>query len=849
MKRRLFTLLGTAVVAAALTLTLPGAASALDDGGGQWAPGRALVKFDAANMEHDGVAKDEIATRIRAFLRSSLGAKIVATLPLIPDAYTIEFDGDLSNGLVRLAEIDRDGHAKAWIAWEQPDYVAHLQPNSGPTESAYWPDDPYFWPRTWSNPNACGGNQVAMGQPNLWPLFRDLRDPSGPWAKYNPTPRDVRPALNYRQIAASSIDVLPVWDALGHHTQGRSGGDGQVWLPQDLRRSGIAIWDSGIANNPDVGGQVAGVIGVGKPRNEADTEVALAYGRGVDRAALRHALVPAGDPLPAGVKVTSEPRASLFPLDDVTPSNSTPTGCDGHGTEVASVAGAAAANGEGIVGVGWDVPLVGIRPLRPWDNGVAHTVAAAQQLAAHSPPDEVFDDTVIDQLAVAKALKLPVVNMSFGEQLFARRPVVAPDPEGKKREVKTLLVEHPAVVEALARAFAGDATLGVASAGEGHYGTQAERGAALSPGASDAAQAPCGLRMLGASSATVFSGAVGGGTPKGTLQKFTVPGVNFNALNLICVADSRTTTPQLDPNSGFGDAAVDLAAPAVTIPVATRPGGSADPATWYRRATGTSFAAAEVSGAAALLREVAPGADMSVIARALRLGARPQIGLLTKVRYGLLDVACSALWLIDHQKPEWNLRITTEALGDPAKDCFKPSIATYTSEWRFPESYFNPNVRFGMSAFRRRKNGDKVVRDVLSDLADREGALTLQNTRLLPDGSNWPRGEIAFFPIAKNGFSKPVAPPDRTMYNFADVNGLPSYPVTCPPNTELVDFELRMKSFLPKGYVYASPDSGDNPNRISLNVAMIKPFVLGLVPNPIRVAITMQCGVLASDGG
>jgi hypothetical protein len=847
MRQRLYTVLGTAITV--VTLTLTATASALDDGGGQWAPGRALVKFDAANMEHDGVAKDQIATRIRAFVRNSLDAKIVATLPLIPDAYTIEFAGELSKGLDRLAEIDRDGHAKAWIAWEQPDYVAHLQPDAGPTDSAYWPDDPYFWPRTWNNPNACEGNQVAMGQANLWPLFRDLRDPSGPWAKYNPTPRDVRPALNYRQIAASSIDVLPVWDALGHHTHGRSGGDGQFWLPQDLRRSGIAIWDSGIANNPDVAGQVAAVIGVGRTRNAADTEVALVYGRGTDRVALRNGLVPPGDPLPAGVKLTTEPRASLFPLDDVTPNNSTPTGCDGHGTEVASVAGAAAANGEGIVGVGWNVPLVGVRPLRPWDNGVAHTVTAAQQLAAHSPPDEVFDDTVIDQLAVSKALKVPVINMSFGEQLFATRGVSALDRQGKKREVRTLLVAHPAVVEALANAFAGDATLGVASAGTGRYGSQGGTGATLSSGASDAAQAPCGLRMLGASSPTVLSGAVGGGTPSGTLRKFTVPGVNFNALNLICVASSRTTTPQLDPSSGWGEAAVDLAAPAVNVPVATRPGGSADPTTWYQRATGTSFAAAEVSGAAALLREVAPGADMSTIARALRLGARAQIGLLTKVRYGLLDVACSARWVIEHQKPAWNVKITTQALGDPAKECFKPSVGTFTSEWRFPESYFNPNVRFGLSAYRRRSSGAKVVRDVLSDPADREGALTLQNTRLLPEGSNWPRSEIAFFPIAKNGFSKPVAPPDRTIYNFADVEGALSYPVTCPSGTELVNFELRMKSFLPKGYVYASPDSGDNPNRISLNVAMIKPFVLGLVPNPIRVAITMQCGVLASDGG
>jgi len=89
------------------------------------------------------------------------------------------------------------------------------------------------------------------------------------------------------------------------------------------------------------------------------------------------------------------------------------------------VAGGTAANGQGIAGVGWNVPLVGIRPLRPRDDGQTRTVAAAQTLARKSASVAVYDDTLIDQFAVANALKVPVVNMGFGAQLFARRNVIA----------------------------------------------------------------------------------------------------------------------------------------------------------------------------------------------------------------------------------------------------------------------------------------------------------------------------------------------------------------------------------------------------------------------------------------
>jgi hypothetical protein len=844
-----------------LAVAIPSAASAnLDSGDGQWAPGRALIKFDAANMRSDGVAQDQITSEIGSFVRKSLKAKIVATLPLISNAYTIEFEGKVPGRLAHLAELDRQEHGKPWIVWEQPDYVAHLKPHAGPSDPAYWPNDPYFWPRTWANQNGCPGNQIAMGQVNLWPLYRDLRDPSGPWAANNPTPTSVRPALNYRQIAASSIDVLPVWDALGHKTQGRSGGNGQYWLPQDVQRSGIAIWDSGIANNPDVAGQVAAMVGVGKPNTETDpnTELNVAYGRGADFKALRDEFVKPSAAPPGGVKVASTPRAALFPLDDVTKDNSTPTGCDGHGTEVASVAGAAAANRQGIAGVGWNVPLVGIRPLRPWDDGQTRTVAEAQTLANHSARIEVYDDTLIDQFAVAKAFKIPVVNMSFGEQMFARRLVDAVRPNGKRELEDAVLVEHPAVVEALARGLADNETLGVASAGRGQYGTGNATGASLKPGAVDAAQAPCVLRpLLERGGLHVLLGeqkVAGSPGPVGRLVSFRVPGIDVRHLNLICVANARATTPALDPDSGSGNAAVDLAAPALNIPVATRPGGSQDPATWYRRDSGTSFAAAEVSGAAAVLREAAPGAPMNIIATALRRGARVNVETLRQVLYGQLDVACSALWLIQHAEPKWDLRITEAGLGASTQHCFQPSTKTETAVWTFSDSLFNKDAMFyaggGRRRLRRFDTGYQLVRFLFSQLVNgSQEARDVQNARLLPDGVKWDRSELAFFPIEPGGFSHPVATPDRPIYDFNNV-GSPddARAVVCPAGTELIDINLRMKSFLPKAYVFASDDH-NGPSGLFLNIAMVKPFLIGLVPDPIRVAVTYRCAVLPVGGG
>src|SRR5206468_4284509 len=81
------------------------------------------------------------------------------------------------------------------------------------------------------------------------------------------------------------------------------------------------------------------------------------------------------------VRTTVEPALRpLFILDDANSLTSDkwspvkdgaevlPTGCDGHGTAVSSLIGGRGNNGIGVAGVGYDVPLVGLRAGWPWDK-------------------------------------------------------------------------------------------------------------------------------------------------------------------------------------------------------------------------------------------------------------------------------------------------------------------------------------------------------------------------------------------------------------------------------------------------------------------------------------------------
>ena len=517
-----------------------------------------LIKFDPGAVGDSNVG---------FFLRheSGVDAKVVGKLPLIPDAYAIRFEGDVPSGIEELVNKDRQFHEHPWIEWAQPDYVTNIKLNASPNQAAYWPNDPLYWFRKWSNPNACTGPQGNMGQVGSWPLNYDLRDPNAVWSTIDPTPEDLRDtsvtSVLYPRPASSSIDVLPVWNALGHLTRGRTGNGphGPIWSTADLQRSGIAIWDTGISNNPDLTSQVAAVISAGQERGSPDAfpdqSMTLAYADGF-RPADRQALESLGGKTAGIETTTNKVRSNLFPLDDTgsLKDSPAPTGCDGHGTEVASVAAATANNGQGVAGVGWNVPIVAIRPWRSWDDGKARTVADALTLQSYSSVD-VTDETLVDQLAAAKALGVPVVNMSFGGQLFESKKFTIGEGLDRRESTKTV-VTHPAVVEAFAHAFSGDTMLGVASAGDRpRYGSGRDAsGAVLTAGAADAAQAPCGLRTLAADLDYVQLA--------GRASPFPVSRDVLRNLDLICVA--------CDPRHAVG-------ARARAAVLATRPSTSPHP--------------------------------------------------------------------------------------------------------------------------------------------------------------------------------------------------------------------------------------------------------------------------------
>ena len=132
-----------------------------------------------------------------------------------------------------------------------------------------------------------------------------------------------------------------------------------------------------------------------------------------------------------------------------------------------------------------------------------------------------------------------------------------------------------------------------------------------------------------------------------------------------------------------------------------------------------------------------------------------------------------------------------------------------------------------------------------------------EQERLLPAGSACPVEEIAFFRIGSGAFNKPVAPPDRPIYNFNDTySDLPLFgkPATCPTNTAIVSVDLRWHNTIhPTGYVYGfSPRSAlvGSPGERSLvfNVAVIKPWFVGALGDRLQVDVTMRCAILPDLG-
>lgn len=845
------------IVCALALLALPGPAAAALDDSGDWVPGSLLMKFDTQDR-----------ARVERFL-GGFGATLVRPLPLIPGGYEVKVEGKLQEAIDAAflhSLVNRDSGG-VQVEWAQPNYFLHLKYFAAPTDKAYWPNDPAYWPYKPSTPSTCPGNQAALDQAGLWPLDANLNSTVGDWvtAAANPLPANLRqPAVvqsgfGLARTSQSSINVLPVWNALAESFDGtkRTAGPrgiapngGSMWTNPDLRRSGIAVLDSGLSNAPDVAGQAYGLISVGRRRTAeparqfSSERITYIYAHG---GVIPHDDLDAINAAVPGVGQELAGRQTLIPLDDLgslpynEPSDLThPNGCDGHGTEVASVAAGTAGNGIGIAGVGWNVPVLGIRPgapvldtpLTPELIGSPGTLIAESRKAR---PVELSDASMIDAFGIVKALGAPVLNLSWGAQLFAT---------GVGQDKRDLIVTSPAVVEALGRLLSSGKTLGVAAAGPGKYGAGVgARGALTARGDSDAVQFPCGLRTLSALGPKVLAGTQ---DPRPFAS-----GVSWTKLSLLCVTGTYPQSAKLIRGAGGGESAVDLAAPGLTT-VATRPTSTSltrpeppfvGPGT-YRVATGTSFAAAMVSGAAALLREVAPGAEPRTIMQALRVGAYADIRLRLATRYGQLNVACSALWLAQNagKHPDWNVRITAAQLAGPyTKNCFQPGAAIGETTWSLPKSYFDAggtttdDKGLSLVGVTRKGPADKLPERVIGREAA-AGALGIQAAALEAGVVTWNARDTAFFPIGTNSpITHPQPPPTRDVYYFGGQTA------PCPPGAGLgAVLSTRWEGAVhPQGYLLFSQRA--DLRRTTFLVALVKPWYSALLPSTMRIAVKVLC--------
>ena len=805
-----------------------------------------LIKFDTDNRHQIQVFADR------------LGAFVERRLPLIPGGYEIRVNGDLRDAIDKAFALSREQQGTR-VEWAQPDYYFHWKYAATPSQQGYWPNDPLFWPYKRTTISNCSA-KTLLGQAGLWPWYGNLANPGGVWDQWNPLLSENRVVqrsssdVGLSGAASSSIDVLPVWNALseslpgGERTAGQSAKlteDGKVhafWTTRDLHRSGIGVLDSGLSSAPDVKGQVQGLISVGRPRPADPAQEYsvdsfnyifnnLSLNRYEEIAAIRNEL--------PGVQQHALDQRPLLPIDDLGSSPdglSAPNGCDGHGTEVASVAAATSNNKAGGTGVGWNVPLLGLRPGAPvldaqlsreQTDNLGAIVAESQR----ARPVEFDDASVIDALGIIKALRVPVLNMSWGSQLFAT---------GINHHEDDVIVTSPAVVEALGRVLTDGTTLGVAAAGDGKYGSgRRNAGADTRLGDRFAAQLPCGLQTLGAYRPRVLVG-------RGADPAPFVPGVFWGSANLICVTGTNTDSAQLitgEGGEGAGDGAVQIAAPGVTS-VANRPTGpAAQPNGTYRLATGTSFAAATVSGAAALLREVAPKAPMKIIAQALRAGARQSLALNRLVRYGQLDAACSALWLARRAtaNPGWEVRVAAAKLeGDATKHCFKPNVLYGTLTWSFPKSEFDENsvtaADGGLSAvgIRRRDRGINLPQEAFAREGSAATARGIQTAVLGPD-SSWNPGNTAFFAIDR-GQPVPAAAASATAISLQLPGQDDRVPAELPADGVPAGLEGRHP---PSGYMWFSPNASLSAS--TFMIALVKPWWWGLLPDMIRIKVTAQC--------
>ena len=853
-----------ALVSAVAAMLIPATAGArpqLDDGragpGERWDPGKLLVRF------RDGTSARERTRIVRA-----AGDRVVTRVPLVPNLFEVAAPA----GARVLREV-RELDARRAVLYAQPDWVTRDKPEAAPTEAGYWPNDPLFWPSRSTNPNRCsngsGGadSQRIVGQWNLWRLGTNLSDSAwGRFHRFNPLPAAQRADRSGGRDVWStydSINVMPVWNLL----KSKEAGDGGLGDPRrhpftsfDIERSGVAIQDTGLSDHEDIRDQVAAEFSTVKSNekeieNGAEVEINRERVRQIyrdnparnDIAAVRQLILQRGR---ADYQVQDNNRP-LFALDDAgvldpnvwKPSDPQsgalllPKGCDGHGTFVGSQISASGNNGKGIVGVGYDAPLIGLRTGMPWDRPGTTFARNDRLIQARDAWDKdwtarLTTESKIAAWSIVEALQIPVLNMSHGDGMFIKKN----DAAGNEHPV----VKDPALVEALGKLLSKGTTLAVVSGGNLNelYGSgNPPQGARLysEPNKNNGVKFPCGLRMVPKVSAWVDAGDTATEPFSASRQ------IDWDRVNMLCVAATTSNGSQLSGFSGSGPANHDIAAPGQTVLGAERPavtvnGNVTTTTSAYATGDGTSYAAPAVAGAASLLRQAAPGAPISVIAESLRRGSRVNPALIGKVTHGQLDVACSLSWLRAAQRR----RNADWGVINPAGDA-EFALVTRTCGGKPPVTVSEVrNVRTS-----ELYSQDKELRDVqllltragLSDAAE-SNSMRWQDALIRGVGSQYDKGR-AVFPISSTRRALPVDPfsqLNRKVYDAGTLRvgcGEPGY--TIAGLRVYVDGLRR-----PGGWFF--PNDADAPmSTISLNLAFQKPTFSFALPSTLRVRADIRC--------
>ena len=838
----------------AFALACAGSAQAgradFDDGdpgpGRLWDPGKVLVKFGTGTSE----AEREAAAR-RA------GVVFVDRLPLVRNLYEVQVPGGekVPAAAAKLME-------ERTVAYAQPDEYVPDVFASDPDTVAYWPRDELFYPVKFDNPNNCQGAQKRLGQWQFWGT--NLSNSDSYWAKYSPVQpsRRAERSGGYKQWALyHSINVMPVWSLLRTanppRLRGRSevvGGE-LVWTHEDIQRSGIVVQDRGLSNNADISEQVAALFGVATQKGELVKQGDVLVRQRTDylREVYRDDLgrddltrVREETEKLAGIAadVTVEDSAGddrpLFAMDDNPANNVTifdppdpklPGGCDGHGTSVASVAAATANNGIGITGVAFDAPIVGIRVGMPYDEPESRLARDNDVRGAfgawRANEDKLFatTETRIQMLAITHAMRAPVLNMSYGSPLFRN----GRDDSDNARWV----LQDPALSEAMARLLSGGTTLGVAAAGNSSEaygakrdGTDADLGTV---------QAPCGLKLI----PKVRNAWVGPQPFKAEKPYDPDPGIDWDEVNLLCVGGTTSDGSKLFRHSGRGPGTVEIAAPAEGITAANRPSATAPSEAVFSNHDGTSFAAPMVSGAVSLLREAAPKAPPDAIAIALRKGARPNVALTGRVRYGQLDVACSLLALRGEQKrrrANWGLiDLDADPLFDRAtRGCAGKRAYAVVQTLAVPK-----NVAYGPDT-KRPSLSDLIARRLVPEGNPGAGNSLEWQDQLTRDREVSGEGRLAF--SIPNLRLREVDQIEGTMFDAG------TRQLSCiDPGYRLTRLEVHFRNLVrPRAWFYPT-DATAPAKTVELGFALQDPWYRGLVTDPIRIRIEGVCEYFADE--